>query len=229
MARARYQNRDKKPSRWPELLLHLVLLAGFLAVWSWHMTPAANKQQVAKKTFWFWNYLTFISFSWQLLAFSIALLADLTGSKGLRAASDDVMCSTCGPVIFVTICYYILLAMGAIVDSDEVPKWVSPVLHTGNSIALGLDSLLCRRERSFSRRAEVYAAGLLIGYVGICYLSKQHNGDFPYSFMNEMPEPWGLVAMAAVLPTASEAIFLVGRKLQTGSFGAPVATKSHRS
>lgn len=57
--------------------VHLALVTAFAAVWGWHLTPQANAQDVAKKFGWFFNYLTFFSFSVQLLQFIVCLLADL--------------------------------------------------------------------------------------------------------------------------------------------------------
>ena len=57
--------------------VHLALVTAFAAVWGWHLTPQANAQDVAKQFGWFFNYLTFFSFSVQLLQFIVCLLADL--------------------------------------------------------------------------------------------------------------------------------------------------------
>ena len=56
---------------------HAVLVTAFAAVWGWHLTPKANSQEVAQKFGWFFNYLTFYSFSVQLFQFCICLIADM--------------------------------------------------------------------------------------------------------------------------------------------------------
>ena len=57
-------------------MLHLALLAAFVYVWSWHLTPQANKQAVAKKFGWFFQYITFWSFTLQTFQFALCLAAD---------------------------------------------------------------------------------------------------------------------------------------------------------
>ncbi len=63
--------------RTEQACVHLALATAFAAVWGWHLTPQANSQEVAKKFGWFFNYLTFFSFSVQLIQFFVCLLADL--------------------------------------------------------------------------------------------------------------------------------------------------------
>lgn len=60
-----------------QAIIHVILLTAFAAVWGWHLTPQANLQEVAQEFGWFFNYLTFYSFTVQLLQFGICLLADV--------------------------------------------------------------------------------------------------------------------------------------------------------
>ncbi|KAL0024524.1 hypothetical protein WJX79_000742 [Trebouxia sp. C0005] len=115
-----------------EACVHLALATAFAAVWGWHLTPQANSQEVAKKFGWFFNYLTFFSFSVQLLQFFVCLLADFKPKRQLISISNDLSCSVFGMAVFVTMSYYYLLFKGEIEDSDKAPAWISPVLHTGN-------------------------------------------------------------------------------------------------
>jgi hypothetical protein len=63
--------------RTEQACVHLALATAFAAVWGWHLTPQANSQEVAQKFGWFFNYLTFFSFTVQLIQFFVCLLADL--------------------------------------------------------------------------------------------------------------------------------------------------------
>ena len=87
---------------------------------------------------------------------------------------------------FVTLSYYALLLSGNIVDSDDVPGWVSPVLHTGNTVALWLDQLVAQRERTFSNKAAWGASSVIVLYMAWCYATKQLNNEYPYAFMCEL-------------------------------------------
>ena len=67
----------RSPSR-KRACAHALLVTAFAAVWVWHLTPQANSQEVAKKFGWFFNYLTFFSFSVQLVQFIVCFMADLS-------------------------------------------------------------------------------------------------------------------------------------------------------
>lgn len=57
------------------LILHTVALAWYSAVWLWHLTPQAAKLPGAKGFGWFTRYLTFYSFSLQLLQLLLCCIA----------------------------------------------------------------------------------------------------------------------------------------------------------
>lgn len=194
--------------------LHFTLLVLFALTWSWHLTPQANKQEVAKKDGWFWNYLTFYSFTFQVVQWAVTLLADVSGNATLERLGNDVSCSVFGVATFVTICYYVMLFTGAIVNEKGVPAWVSPVLHTGNSIALWLDFYMCRRQRTFSGRALTISVVGVSCYLVWCHITRELNGEYPYAFMNDMEEPWGLVVFAVALECINLALFYAGSVLQ---------------
>lgn len=194
-----------------EACVHLALATAFAAVWGWHLTPQANSQEVAKKFGWFFNYLTFFSFSVQLIQFFVCLLADFKPKRQLVSISNDLSCSVFGMAVFVTMSYYYLLFKGEIEDSDKAPAWISPVLHTGNVVAAVADLWVSKPNRTFQMRALVLSQSLVIGYLGWCVAAKHVNGSFPYDFMNDMEQPYGMIKTAAALMAIVAAIFMLAR------------------
>ena len=65
----------------------------------------------------------------------------------------------------------------------QVPKWVSPVLHQGNFVALVADLVVSRDQRSFSSNAAYITAAVDIVYCSFCFTTRQINGSYPYAFM----------------------------------------------
>ena len=65
----------------------------------------------------------------------------------------------------------------------QVPGWVPPGLHTGNSIAAVLELLVCIRQRTFSKRAEIGQTVITVGYVMWLLVCRHQSGCFPYPFM----------------------------------------------
>eukprot|EP00891_Asterochloris_glomerata_P006268 jgi/Astpho2/6268/Aster-x0276 len=180
--------------------VHGTLILLFGAVWGWHLTPKANEQKVAQQFPWFFAYLTFWGFTLQLLQMVVAFLADLQPKDMLRDLADILSCSTVGVAAFVTACYYIL-----------VPKWVSPVLHTGNFIGMLADYAVSRRQRTFSHAGAALQAAWMALYLALCLAIKHVNGKYPYDFMNELPEPQGMLLATVVLTGAVTITYYAAR------------------
>ena len=59
-------------------VVHAFALLCYVRVWLWHLTPAAQLLPGSTGFGWFFRYLTFYSFSWQMLQLFIACLADIS-------------------------------------------------------------------------------------------------------------------------------------------------------
>lgn len=58
-------------------LVHSAALGWYLRVWLWHFTPAAEALPGARGFGWFFKYLTFYSYTLQLVQLSLCCCADL--------------------------------------------------------------------------------------------------------------------------------------------------------
>jgi len=198
--------------------VHAALLIIFGAVWAWHLTPQANEQEVAQKAGWFFQYYTFAGFTLQLIQYAMALGADLTGKGVLIRLADDISCAAIPMASFITAFYYCLLLSGNIVDSDDVPSWVSPALHTGNFAGLTADMLVSHPHRTFRTSASALCVAISVAYMAFCYYLRQVNGSYPYAFLEKAPEPWGIVASAGILVVGVQVLFVGARKLKERFF-----------
>jgi hypothetical protein len=59
------------------LLFHSACLAWYISVWAWHVTPAASYLPGASGFGWFFRYLTFYSFTLQLVALALGVVDGL--------------------------------------------------------------------------------------------------------------------------------------------------------
>lgn len=117
-------------------MVHAFALLCYVRVWLWHLTPAAQLLPGSTGFGWFFRYLTFYSYSWQMLQLFIACLADiskvdilLTQIKCIHAAclltaicllqdpvqsrflnewADDLSCALFGLANSVTAMYYLI-------------------------------------------------------------------------------------------------------------------------
>ena len=113
--------------------LHTATICCAISLWAWHLGDTAAVQPIAQKYGWFFNYLTFVALSLQLLHCAAALLADVLPSLPVSPLLvlylysltvyklsiqpdwpqvqwhrfvDDFGCALFGPVLFVTLSYY---------------------------------------------------------------------------------------------------------------------------
>lgn len=59
-------------------VVHAFALLCYVRVWLWHLTPEAQLLPGSTGFGWFFRYLTFYSYSWQMLQLFIACLADIS-------------------------------------------------------------------------------------------------------------------------------------------------------
>lgn len=68
-------------------VVHAFALLCYVRVWLWHLTPAAQLLPGSTGFGWFFRYLTFYSYSWQMLQLFIACLADISKVATLATQS----------------------------------------------------------------------------------------------------------------------------------------------
>jgi hypothetical protein len=78
------------------LLFHSACLAWYISVWAWHTTPAASYLPGASGFGWFFRYLTFYSFTLQLVAL---LLGALDGVARLVRAAAPLLHRPAWPLL----------------------------------------------------------------------------------------------------------------------------------
>lgn len=216
--------------------LHSATICSAVLLWVWHLGETAAAQPIAHKYGWFFNYMTFVTLSLQLLHNFTALPADLLPGLSVQwhRFVDDFGCAVFGPVLFVTLSYYGIqcLPLGPLYGDDYqvmslfhydqpacytknicVPPWVPVGLHSGNSVAAVLDLLLCLRHRNFRKRAKIGQNMVTVGYVIWLLVCKFHTGQFPYPFMEQLPLPSGYGLVSIFMITSCELLFGFGRRV----------------
>ena len=146
------------------LVLHSILFLYTALVWGWHLTPAANILPGATGFGRYARYLTFCTFTAQLLLWAAAVVVDVRPTKRSLALVDDAACAILPVAATVTVLFYTLLFLDplSVVEPGRRPEWLSPAMHWLNTVAALLDAFVCQ-PRSFSRRA---AAGSLLFVAG---------------------------------------------------------------
>lgn len=76
--------------------MHAFALLCYVRVWLWHLTPAAQLLPGSTGFGWFFRYLTFYSYSWQMLQLFIACLADISKVANRCNPSHTPNCISCG-------------------------------------------------------------------------------------------------------------------------------------
>lgn len=215
---------------------HSATICCAVSLWLWHLGATAAAQPIAHKYGWFFNYMTFVTLSLQMLHYLTALPVDLLPGLPVQWQRfvDDFGCALFGPVLFVTLSYYGIqcLPLDPLYGDDYqvmnlfhpkqpacyaknicVPPWVPPSLHCGNSIVAVVDLLMCIRHRTFRRRAKIGQHVITVGYVIWLLICKFHTGRFPYPFMEQLPLPSGFGLVSVFMITSCELLFGFGRRV----------------
>lgn len=202
-------------------VVHAFALLCYVRVWLWHLTPAAQLLPGSTGFGWFFRYLTFYSYSWQMLQLFIACLADISKdpvqSRFLNEWADDLSCALFGLANSVTAMFYLIDATtgkDALVEGGEIsrPPWLGFSVHVFNSLTAWAD-ICCAHPRSFSRRAGRLSVGIIAFYTVWILICSHCNGAFPYPILNELPWPAGFIGMASTSIFLHYLMFLAGRQL----------------
>lgn len=203
----------------PALLVHVGALSWYLRVWLWHFTPAASTLPGCYGFGWFFKYLTFYSYTVQLVQLSLCCIADfarvVANIGPLDRLADDVSCAVFGMANVVTLMYYGIdaatqdLVEGGVVDR---PRWLGMSVHLFNTATVWLDLLLAY-PRTFSKRSQHLSLSLVLAYVVWILVCSHFNGFFPYPFLNKLPWPQGFLGVAVGALLLFYLIFQLGRHL----------------
>lgn len=202
------------------LTFHTLAIAWYLRVWLWHFTPQAAQLPGAKGFGWFTRYLTFYSFSLQLLQLFLccfsALLKESKAQNIVKIWADDLSCALFGLANAVTIMFYFLEATTKdMVEGGQIerPPWLGFAVHMSNSITAWLDLLIAPR-RSFSKRSSQLSLVLVAAYTFWILISSHFNGAFPYPFLNKLPWPQGFIGVTLAGQLLFFLLFKLGKQLR---------------
>jgi len=190
----------------------------YARVWVWHTTPAALVLPGSSGFGWFFRYLTFWSYTLQLLQLSLCILARISKDPkrkyALARAADRLSCAAFGLANTVTAMFYAVenSTQGLVEGGkDDRPWWLAASVHSVNSGVAWID-LIIVEERSFCGRSRHLALVLAISYAAWLLVVRQFYGKFPYPVLNKLPFPMGYCAFMSV------GIALVAISFEVGKF-----------
>lgn len=203
------------------LLFHVVWLAVYGYVWTWHFSPRAQVLPGATGFGWFFRYLTFFAFTLQLAQLLLCVIAGAAREGKTKARlscwADDFSCSLFGLAHAVTLMYYIIHhATKDVVEGGVVerPPWLGFAVHVMNTIFAWSD-LLVASPRSFSKRSGRCSTIIILVYCTWILVCREMNGFFPYPFLNKMPFPTGFIGVVAGAIVVFSLAFQAGKGISS--------------
>jgi hypothetical protein len=199
-------------------IFHLIAFILYVRVWVWHTTPAALALPGSSGFGWFFRYLTFWSYTLQLLQLSLCVLARVSKNPkrkcALGHAADRLSCAAFGLANTVTAMFYAVenSTQGLVEGGRAIrPWWLAASVHSMNSGVAWID-LIIVEERSFSGKSRHLALFLAVSYALWLLVVRQFYGKFPYPVLNNLPFPMGYVCFM------SAGISLVFISFELGKF-----------
>ncbi|KAL3678402.1 hypothetical protein R1sor_021358 [Riccia sorocarpa] len=224
-----------------QFLFHFSSFAFFAYVFYWHFTPEAEKLPQAGDFGWFYKFLTFWGFNFQLVTLFVCVLGHLNSkSEGLKRLANDLSCSAFPLANVITLMYWLILVITMKPVDVEVdggvhrtvthglrspvaaPWYINLTVHLFNTIIAWVDITIC--ERSFRPRASAICYAFGITYVCWSQYASSVNKMYPYPFLNDMPEPQGYILVSLVSLLAMYSFLRIGAGVTNRS-----ATKSKAS
>lgn len=205
-----------------EFIFHVAALVLYSRVWLWHTTPAAMALPGATGFGWFFRYLTFCSYTLQLVQFALCVLCRILPSEKARVvtsiAADRLACALFGLANMISAMFYTIESTGGkgLIDASgrgAKPWWLGETVHMLNSIIAWIDLFLVE-ERTFHGHSRALIVFFIVTYCSWALVVKRVHGTFPYPLMNILPFPWGFVGLAAAASCVLLSIFELGRRLK---------------
>lgn len=205
-----------------EFIFHVAALVLYSRVWLWHTTPAAMALPGATGFGWFFRYLTFCSYTLQLVQFALCVLCRVLPSEKARVATsiaaDRLACALFGLANMISAMFYTIENTGGkgLIDASgrgAKPWWLGETVHALNSVIAWIDLFLVE-ERTFHGHSRALIVFFIVTYCSWALVVKRVHGTFPYPLMNMLPFPWGFVGLAAAASVVLLSIFELGRRLK---------------
>lgn len=211
-----------QPSNGARLLFHLISFISFLYIFCWHVGSKAATFEQSKDFGWFFKYLTFCGFTFQMIAFLVSFISDLFPQANRTSfLADNLSCASFVIANLITVMFWCLLLITKDpVDQDvrrgelllqRPPFWLSIFLHLVNAIVAWIDILVANRRFS---KLSLHAA-LVFGFLYCIWMQicATKNKGYPYPFLNALPEPEGLIGISLVGLSLMLLFFWVGAKV----------------
>ncbi|XP_057837699.1 uncharacterized protein LOC131047904 isoform X2 [Cryptomeria japonica] len=185
-------------------LFHLISFISFLYIFCWHFGSEAATLPQSQ------------GFGWMFKANRTSCLA------------DDLSCASFTMANVITVMFWCLLAITESPVDQNVqqgqvflrrpPLWISLCVHLGNVIVAWIDILVSKRRFSkLSLRLALLFGFLYCIWIQTCAIK---NKEYPYPFLNELPEPEGLLGMIFVGLLLVLSSFKAGKKASNTFRGA---------
>lgn len=180
-------------------VFHAFALLFYVRTWMWHISPAAATLPGAQGFGWFFRYLTFCSFTLQMVQLFICCLAHVSKSpkrkKRLAVTADRLSCALFGIANTVTALFFAIeKTTKGLVEGGQLqrPAWLNLAVHVVNSVVAWLD-LLIVEERSFHGSSRHLALLFAVAYCTWLLVVRNFFGKFPYPILNKLPFPLGFL------------------------------------
>lgn len=201
-------------------LFHAFALLCYVRTWMWHMSPAAAVLPGAQGFGWFFRYLTFCSYTLQMVQLFVCCLAHVSKSpkrkKRLAATADQLSCALFGIANTVTALFFAIeKSTKGLVEGGQLqrPAWLNVAVHIANSVVAWLD-LLIVEERSFHGSSRHLALLIAVAYCTWLLVVRTFFGKFPYPILNKLPFPLGFVGFVLLGFAVVLATFQLGKSVK---------------
>ncbi|XP_057837702.1 uncharacterized protein LOC131047904 isoform X3 [Cryptomeria japonica] len=175
------------------------------------------------------KFLTIWGFTFQMIALLVSFVSDLFPQANRTSClADDLSCASFTMANVITVMFWCLLAITESPVDQNVqqgqvflrrpPLWISLCVHLGNVIVAWIDILVSKRRFSkLSLRLALLFGFLYCIWIQTCAIK---NKEYPYPFLNELPEPEGLLGMIFVGLLLVLSSFKAGKKASNTFRGA---------
>lgn len=212
----------------PGFLFHLVSFLTYLYIFCWHFSKQASTLPQAWEFGWYFKFVTFCGFTFQMVALTSAFISHLwPEGRMLKRIANDMSCAAFEIANTTTLVYWTVIFWTADPGKvgwkkaahkslhqglvDGFPLWVSLVVNIGISAVAWADLLIA--ERTF-RKSSFYITSLFVVIYG-CWVHacEARNEDFPHPFTRPLRQPEGSMIVTLLAFTFVLLLHKIGSKL----------------
>ena len=200
---------------------HVLAFVQTFAIWFWHFTPLASYLPGASLPGFFFRYLTFCTYTLQMVYLACACVSDFAGehkvgprflkATGILAGIAFTMSNV------VTIMYYgIHQRFDSPIEGSHLdrPPYMNLSVHLFNAMIGWFDLLTTSNMNLCSVTIKyTYLYGLV--YTVWMQFLKHYTGVFPYPFLDRLPFLVGPLAIIFTAFAVLQVIFSMGRRVRT--------------